>query len=213
MAATTPNPDLGQSLLRFLALGDSYTIGEGVPAEARWPMQLANRLVEAGKHMGEPEIIAHTGWTTDELASALAQANLQGSYDLVTLQIGVNNQYRGRSLDEYSQQFSELLEQAITLAGGHPAQVLVLSIPDWGVTPYAVGREAARIAAEIDSFNAVNRETAIEAGVRYIDVTPISRMAADDRALVAPDGLHPSGIMYAAWVELLLPEALAALGE
>lgn len=211
MPAKTPTPD--QSQLRFLALGDSYTIGEGLPVEDRWPVQLVGQLRAAGLSMGEPEIIARTGWTTDELAAALVQAGPQGPYDLVSLLVGVNNQYRGRDLAEYRDQFSQLLEKVVSLAGGDPERVLVLSIPDWGMTPFAEGLDTARIAAEIDSFNVVNREEAGRVGARYIDVTPASRLAATDPELIAPDGLHPSQKMYAAWVELALPEALAALDE
>lgn len=211
MPAKTPTPD--QSQLRFLALGDSYTIGEGLPVEDRWPVQLVGQLRAAGLSMGEPEIIARTGWTTDELAAALVQAGPQGPYDLVSLLVGVNNQYRGRDLAEYRDQFSQLLEKVVSLAGGDPERVLVLSIPDWGMTPFAEGLDTARIAAEIDSFNVVNREEAGRVGARYIDVTLASRLAATDPELIAPDGLHPSQKMYAAWVELALPEALAALDE
>jgi lysophospholipase L1-like esterase len=214
MLATALSPDYDQETqLRFLALGDSYTIGEGVPVEVRWPMQLVVRLAEAGYPLDEPEIIARTGWTTDELANALELAAPLGPYDIVSLLIGVNNQYRGRDVEEYRQQFNQLLERAISLAGGDPGNVLVLSIPDWGVTPYAEGRDTARITTEVDAFNAVNREEASRAGTRYIDVTPASRLAASDPELIASDGLHPSGKLYAAWVELLLPEALAALAE
>jgi lysophospholipase L1-like esterase len=198
-------------MARFLALGDSYTIGESVDPEERWPVQLAAMLRERGIDVAEAEIVATTGWTTDDLASAIVEREPRGPYGLVSLLIGVNNQYRGQPLEEYRRQFRGLLEQAITFAGDEPGRVLVLSIPDWGVTPFAEGRDRDQIAREIDAFNAVNRDESASAGARYVDVTPTSRMAAADRRLMAEDGLHPSGLMYRAWAELALPGALAAL--
>ncbi|HET8775183.1 MAG TPA: undecaprenyl-diphosphatase UppP [Thermoanaerobaculia bacterium] len=179
---------------RYLALGDSYTIGESVPAGERFPVQLAEKL-----GIPEPQIIAKTGWTTDELDAAIDDANPQGPFDLVTLLIGVNNQYRGRSADEYRTQFTGLLNRAIGFAGGDAKKVVVVSIPDWGVTPFAEGRDRAKIAREIDQFNAVNREEAARVGAKWVDITPISRGA--DPALVAGDGLHPSGKQYGEWVK------------
>lgn len=178
---------------RYLALGDSYTIGESVAEAERFPAQLARRLGYA-----EPQVIARTGWTTDELNAAIDEADPKGPFDLVTLLIGVNNQYRGRSADEYRTQFTALLQRAIGFAGGEPRRVVVVSIPDWGVTPFAEGRDRARIAAEIDQFNAINREEAARAGTKWVDITPISR--GTDPALVAADGLHPSGKQYEEWM-------------
>jgi lysophospholipase L1-like esterase len=209
-AADRPASGRGGSL-RYLALGDSYTIGESVGAEQRWPVQLAARLREQGLAVGEPQIIARTGWTTDELSAAIDQAAPSGPFDLVSLLIGVNNQYRGRDGQEYRAEFRALLLRAIGFAGGRPGRVIVLSIPDWGVTPFAAGRDRGRVAGEIDTFNAINRAEAGRAGARYVDITPASRAAAAHPALIAGDGLHPSGVMYAEWVELALPEALAAL--
>jgi lysophospholipase L1-like esterase len=197
----------------FLALGDSYTIGEAVPEAQRWPVQLAARLRDRGLAVETPQIIARTGWTTDELAAAVERAAPAGPFALVSLLIGVNNQYRGRDLDEYRAQFAALLERTIGLAGGDPRRVLVLSIPDWGVTPFAGLHDRAKIAAEIDLFNRANAEATRSQGAHYVDVTPISRQARHDRALLAPDGLHPSGAMYGAWAELALEPACAALGE
>ncbi|HRQ38985.1 MAG TPA: SGNH/GDSL hydrolase family protein [Chloroflexota bacterium] len=194
--------------MRFLALGDSYTIGESVAESERWPVQLAAQLQEKGIRMAAPEIIAKTGWTTDELAAGIQAAPPQGPYDLVSLLIGVNNQYRGRSQEEYQTQFADLLQQAISFAGGDPARVIVLSIPDWGVTPFAARLDAAVIAAEIDAFNAINRAEAEKVGAYYIDITAVSRQAITDPTLIAGDGLHPSGKMYTAWVELALPVVL-----
>src|SRR3954453_11153972 len=151
---------------RYLALGDSYTIGESVAVADRYPVQLAREL-----KLGEPEIIAKTGWTTDELSAAIDKAmdkaDPHGPYDLVTLLIGVNNQYRGRSADEYRTQFAGLLQRAIGFAGGNAQHVIVVSIPDWGVTPFAEGRDRAKIAREIDQFNAINREEAKRAGAKW----------------------------------------------
>ncbi len=201
--------------MRFLALGDSYTIGESVAPAERWPMQLAAQLRASGLPVEPPDIIATTGWTTDELADGIDRADPRGPYDLVSLLIGVNNQYRGWSEDEYRAQFAALLQRAIGFAGGQPNRVLVLSIPDWGVTPFALnaGRNPADIAAAIDRFNAINRAAAERAGAAYVDVTPISRRALADPALIADDGLHPSGAMYAEWATAALPFARAALTE
>jgi len=184
---------------RYLALGDSYTIGESVTESDRYPVQLAHAL-----KMSEPVIIAKTGWTTDELNAAIDKADPHGPYDLVTLLIGVNNQYRGRSADEYRTQFAALLQRAIGFAGGKARNVVVISIPDWGVTPFAKGRDRAKIAREIDQFNAINREETMRAGARYVDITPFSRTAANDATLVAGDGLHPSGKMYSEWTRLIV---------
>jgi lysophospholipase L1-like esterase len=183
---------------RYLALGDSYTIGEAVPESERFPVQLAREL-----GIAEPAIIAKTGWTTDELGAALDAVRLAGPFDLVTLLIGVNNQYRGRSAEEYRTQFAELLNRAIGFAGGDAEKVIVVSIPDWGVTPFAEGRDRAKIAREIDQFNAINREEAARAGAKWVDITPVSRRS--DPALVAADGLHPSGKQYTEWVKLIAP--------
>ena len=197
---------------RFLALGDSYTIGESVVERDRWPNQVSGLLRDSGvADFAPPEIIAQTGWTTDELAAAIAERQPKGPYHLVTLLIGVNNQYRGRPLDEYREQFAELLQTAIGLAGGNRQRVLVLSIPDWGVTPFAEGRDRRQVAREIDGFNLVNLEEADRQGAVYIDVTAISRRAASEPALIAEDGLHPSGEMYRLWAEEVLTFAAAAL--
>ncbi|HEU4401631.1 MAG TPA: SGNH/GDSL hydrolase family protein, partial [Candidatus Polarisedimenticolia bacterium] len=198
---------------RYLALGDSYTIGESVDVAERFPDRLAALLREQGVGLADPTIIARTGWTTDELQAGIDQAAPAGRFDLVSLLIGVNNQYRGRDAQEYRAQFRALLLRAIDFAGGEPGRVLVLSIPDWGVTPYAEGRDRARIAAEIDRFNTINRQETAAAGAGYVDVTPVSRRAADDRSLIAADGLHPSGAQYLAWARLALPAARAALAH
>jgi lysophospholipase L1-like esterase len=198
-----PSDEIVHSV-RYLALGDSYTIGESVAAEQRFPVQLAREL-----HLGEPQIIAKTGWTTDELNAAIDAANVQGPFELVTLLIGVNNQYRGRDAEQYRGEFAALLQRAIGFAGGNARRVVVVSIPDWGVTPFAEGRDRAQIARDIDRYNAINREEAVRAGARYVDITPVSR--GGDAALVAEDKLHPSAQQYTEWVRLIVPEARAAL--
>lgn len=190
---------------RYLALGDSYTIGESVSPAERFPAQLTEALRAQGMPMSAPEIVAQTGWTTDELDRAIDAAQPQGTYDLVTLLIGVNNQYRGWALHEYRTEFKGLLRRAIGFAGGRPERVIVLAIPDWGVTPF--GRDRQNVAAEIDAFNEANCEIAASLGARYVDITPISREARDDPGLVAADGLHPSGKMYERWVEKTMPMA------
>lgn len=197
--------------MRFLALGDSYTIGEAVSEPERWPLQLAERLQRDGLEIDSTEIIATTGWTTDELRDGIAAAAPGGPYDLVSLLIGVNDQYRGHPIEEYRERFRELLGTATVLAGGRPGHVLVLSIPDWGVTQFAEGRDRTRVGREIDAFNAVNRDETAMAGARYVDVTAVSRRAATEPRMLADDGLHPSGVMYGAWTELALPVAKEAL--
>jgi lysophospholipase L1-like esterase len=196
----------------FLALGDSYTIGEGVAPDERWPLQLVARLRAEGIGIGEPRIVATTGWTTDELSAAMETADFTPPYALVTLLIGVNNQYRGRGVDEYRAQFRDLLQRAIQLAGGIAAHVIVASIPDWGVTPFAAreGRDAAAIAREVDAFNTIASAEAAGAGAARIDVTAISR-APESRQELVGDGLHPSGAQYARWVEAVLPVARVIL--
>ena len=198
--------------MRFLALGDSYTIGEGVDDAERWPVQLAALLRERGIQVGDPRIIARTGWTTDELSAAIDDADPQGPYALVSLLIGVNNQYGGRHADEYRVEFAALLQRAIEFADGDASRVIVLSIPDWGVTPFADGRDRTQIASEIDAYNAVNRDEARRAGAHWVDVAPQSRAAGADPAFLVSDGLHPSGRAYAEWARLALPAAAEALG-
>lgn len=193
--------------LRYLALGDSYTIGESVAVDERWPMQLVAVLREQGINVADPEIIAKTGWTTGELAEGIAQAQPQGPYDLVSLLIGVNNQYRGLSQDEYREQFVGLLETAVAFADDKPHRVFVVSIPDWSMTPFGQRRDAQAVSAAIDAFNAINRAETENRGIVYINITPNSRQAPAGRELIADDGLHPSGEMYRQWVELILPEA------
>ena len=196
----------------FLALGDSYTIGEGVPEHGRWPVQLVARLHAKHVELQAPRIIATTGWTTDELSAAMDDAGLHAGNGLGTLLIGVNNQYRGRAPAEYREQFLALLERAIALAGD-ARRVIVVSIPDWGVTRFAEGRDRAAIGHAIDAFNAIARDEAQRAFARWVDITGISRTAGAADAMLADDGLHPSAAQYALWVEAILPQAEAALKE
>ena len=197
--------------LRFLALGDSYTIGERVAADQRWPAQLRAALREKGFPMQEPAIIAQTGWTTTDLLAALREADLRGPFDLVTLLIGVNNQYQGLDQETYRAELRALIGLALDFAGGSPAKILGVSIPDWGVTPFNEDRDPFQIAAEIDAFNQINQKEFEAEGIQYLNITPISRLAARDDSWLAPDKLHLSGKMYAAWVELMLPIVLQIL--
>ena len=201
----TPNPHE----LRYLALGDSYTIGEGVAPDGRWPMQLARALREEGLPLADPRIIATTGWTTDELSAAIDAAEPLGTFDLVSLLIGVNNQYRGRSVDAYRDEFDALLARATGFANGRADRVLVLSIPDWGVTPFAIqsGRDRIRIADELDACNAAARDACAARGIAFVDITPASRALGGAQAMLADDDLHPSAAMYAEWTRLALPAA------
>jgi lysophospholipase L1-like esterase len=190
--------------IRFLALGDSYTIGESVPTSESWPRLLAVRLGL------EPTIVATTGWTSGELLSALEEEKPAGSFGLVSLQIGVNDQYRGLSLDEFVTNASALLAQAREACDAEIDGVFAVSIPDWGVTPFAVDRDREAVAADIDRFNAALADLTSGAGVPLVDVTGTSRAASD---LVAPDGLHPSGEQYRRWVDVIAPVAGAVLGR
>jgi lysophospholipase L1-like esterase len=187
----------------YLALGDSYTIGESVAESERYPNQLAAALREQKVAVADPLIIARTGWTTGALQRGIASADIPAkTYELVTLLIGVNNEFQGRSEAEYETQFTQLLEQAIGFAGGKKERVFVLSIPDYGCTPYGEARQET-ISERIDRFNAINKRITDSLGVNYVDVTPVSRKGLSDPALVANDGLHPSGKQYGEWVKLM----------
>lgn len=185
----------------YLALGDSYTIGETVPATDNFPNQAVQLLHKDGFDFNPPEIVAKTGWTTDELQAAINKHHFQNGYDFVSLLVGVNNQYRGRSVDEYKKEFESLLKQAIQFAGNDTSHVVIISIPDWGVTPFAGGRDRAQIAKEIDEYNSANKEIARQYDIYYIDITGWTRKAASDNSLLASDGLHPSGKEYKRWAE------------
>ena len=193
--------------LSYLALGDSYTIGESVPPESRWPVQLARALRDEGVALDDPRIIANTGWTTDELEWGMDSAEPLGHFDFVSLLVGVNNQYRNRSAVGYGGELHNLLKRAIALAHGRADRVMVLSIPDWGVTPFAraSGRDRAQIAGELDAYNEASREICAARGVRWIDITWLTRAEGADTEVV-DDGLHPSPAMYSQWVARLLAE-------
>lgn len=195
------NPVHNSRPYTLLSLGDSYTIGEMVPAEENFPNQVRRMLGKDGIAMDAPKIIAKTGWTTDELQDAIHKEQITGHYDFVTLLIGVNNQYRGRSAADYAPEFESLLQQAIGFAGNRPSHVVVLSIPDWGVTPFAGDRDGKAITRGIDAFNQINKELAARYQAHYIDITPGTRLAASDSSLLATDGLHPSGKEYAKWAQ------------
>lgn len=199
--------------LRFLALGDSYTIGEGVPAGARWPARLVHRLAREGIALEEPEIVAATGWTTDELDAEIDATAPRGPYALVTLLIGVNDQYRGRPATDYRPAFAGLLQRAIEFAGNDARHVLVVSIPDWGVTRFAreQGRDRSQIGHELDLFNATAREETVRRNAHWVDITPLSRRCGAAPDMLAADGLHPSPQQYDGWVEHILPIARHAL--
>lgn len=200
------NVESGMSI-RYLALGDSYSIGESVSENERFPVQLAGLLAKEG-YPTDVKIIARTGWTTSELWDGIQKESLKPPYELVSLLIGVNNQYRGYDSNEYREEFRFLLGKSIEYAGRDANRVFVFSIPDWGVTPFATGQDRARISEEINLFNAINLEESSKAGVHYVDITPISRSAVNEPSLIAVDGLHPSGIMYAQWAALAFPDVL-----
>lgn len=188
---------------KFLALGDSYTIGESVSENERWPVQLAKKLREKGQSIGEPLIIATTGWRTDDLMNAVNKAHLKNEYDLVSLLIGVNNQYQGKSSEEYVIEFEDLLKTAIQLAKGKKENVFVVSIPDYGYTPFGKPKQA-EISKALDRFNEINKRITEKAGIKYINITDISRQGIQQPELVADDGLHPSGKMYRLWVDRIV---------
>ena len=206
---TTGSPIPVTDTLSYLALGDSYTIGQSVDEHDAFPYKLAGQL--PGHKITGPTIIARTGWTTQQLISAIDGSDVKNkTYDIVTLLIGVNDQYGGGSLADYRIKFVQVLNTAIKLTKGNTNHVFVLSIPDYGVTPFAHGDDA-RIGKEIDQFNDINRQESANAGVSYTDITPISKLAANNASLIADDGLHPSAIMYQMWVEKLKPVILSAL--
>lgn len=191
--------DNAQQKKKYLALGDSYTIGESVNENERFPVQLVSKLRGDSVSINDPVIIATTGWTTDELMAANKEKNVKDTFDVVTLLIGVNNQYRGRDVENYRGELKQLIDIAVNYAGGKKENVFVLSIPDWGVTPFAEGRDRKKISEEIDSYNRVKKEECDKAGIKYYDITEISRIK--DPLLTASDGLHPSGKMYGIWVD------------
>ncbi|SOD96177.1 SGNH/GDSL hydrolase family protein [Spirosoma fluviale] len=199
------NPTAPEAKYTFLSLGDSYTIGESVFEVERWSVQLAGMLREEGLAITNPDIIAKTGWTTAELQEAININGNQKTYHLVSLLIGVNNQYREQGLDQYRTEFRELLQTATQFAGGESAHVFVLSIPDWGDSPFAADRDRTKITREIDQFNTLVKEECGKAGIAYVDITPLTRSATGDESQFASDGLHYSGKQMKQWAKQALP--------
>jgi lysophospholipase L1-like esterase len=195
----------------YLALGDSYTVGASVAAWQSFPEQLTGLLKNGHINIASPDIIAVSGWTTADLLNSLQTNPPLKNYSFVTLLIGVNNQYQGRQFDEYKVQFTELLNLAVSYAGNQPGHVIVLSIPDYGVTPFGSQFDKDKIAGQIDLFNAANKAIAEKAGAAYVDITAISRNAEDEPSLTARDGLHPSPEQYYKWVQKLYPLVLEIL--
>lgn len=199
-----------EDALRYLALGDSYTIGESVEPEMRWPVQLATKLRSDGFKISEPRIIATTGWTTADLLNAMDAQLINEKFDLVSVSIGVNNQYQGKPLDAYREDLNAVFKRAISHSENGAAGVFAVSIPDYGVTPFGAER-AEEIGREIDEFNKVFQEVAEEYDIDFYDITPISRQAIDQPELIAEDDLHPSGEMYRLWVEQIYNKVKAKL--
>lgn len=189
----------------YLALGDSYTIGEQVALHDNFPYQTVTILREKNIDVADPVIVAKTGWTTDELAMAIREEGIREQFSFVTLLIGVNNQYRGRAVENYREEFTSLLQQAITFANGDSQKVFVLSIPDWGVTPFAQDRDHNQVAAEIDAYNQANKEISLAHQCHYLDITDSTRKNGNNPEFLAEDGLHPSKPEYSMWAERLAP--------
>lgn len=208
---TVSDQEITFQQISFLALGDSYTIGESVDQEMRWPVQLADSLRQRGYSVSPPDIIAETGWTTTDLKEAIKEKNPQKSYDLVSLLIGVNNQYQGLNFEQFEQEFEELLSQAITFAGEEKDNVFVVSIPNYGATPFGQIRNPEQIREELAQYNEAARSIAEEYEITFINITPISEKALDNPELTASDDLHPSGKMYQQWVSKMLPSILSKL--
>lgn len=202
---TPDEPAQTAQKMSYLALGDSYTIGEGVAISERWPVQLSEALKAQNISFDSPQIIARTGWTTDELMRAIDEANISDTFDLVSLLIGVNNQYRGRPVEQFRIDLVTLIDKALTFAGNDTSRVFMLSIPDWGATPFASGRDREKIASEINAYNYVIYQETSARNILFINITPISREALTDPTMLANDRLHPSGKMYLRWVNELLP--------
>ncbi|HSC52564.1 MAG TPA: SGNH/GDSL hydrolase family protein [Phnomibacter sp.] len=194
---------MSRHTISLLCLGDSYTIGEAVSLYDSFPYQLVQLLRKQHLQVHAPEIVAQTGWTSFELADYLIKHAFNDHYDFVTLLIGVNNQYRGLSVEDFAEEFEFLLKKAIHFADNKAQHVCVLSIPDWGVTPFAKGKDATTIEAAIDQFNEVKNTIAAKYGVYFIDITPLTRKAKQQKELIASDGLHPSAMAYTEWAKLV----------
>jgi lysophospholipase L1-like esterase len=203
-------PPRSDTTRTYLALGDSYTIGQSVTENERFPAQTVALLKQQGVRAVDPVYIATTGWTTEDLQSAIATRNPSNA-DVVSLLIGVNDQYRGMDTGGYAIRFQQLLDKAISLANGKKANVFVLSIPDYSVTPFVSQDQKLRVSMQIDWFNAINRRITSAYGISYTDITPSTREAATNPSLIAGDGLHPSGTEYKVWADLLAPKMKAVL--
>lgn len=209
--ATNPSPSSVEPLppdteKRWLALGDSYTVGQGVPSTDRYPVQAKNWLLANGiTGMKDPQIIATSGWTTIQLQNAIESQKPVGPFDIVSILIGVNDQYKLVDTGGYRTRFTVLLDECISLANNLPSHVFVLSIPDYSVTPFGKNFDVKKISKEIDEFNTINKQVAVFYNVQYLDITPSTRQAANDPSLICLDGLHPSGLEYKKWAERLGP--------
>ncbi len=201
---STPSNNSSQTESTYLALGDSYTIGQSVLAEDSFPFILVNDLNNTGNSFTAPKVIARTGWTTKNLKTAIFDENIQQNYDLVSLLIGVNNQYQGGSVAEFRTEYTELLEMAIMFANNNPSNVIVLSIPDWSISPFGQNSDQVIIGQEIDDYNAVKKEITLNKQVSFIEITEITRQAEGNEAYFASDQLHFSGLMHQLWVDEIL---------
>ena len=196
---------IGKNTSKFLALGDSYTIGQSVEVNERWPVQFLKELKATTNVIDTLQIIAKTGWRVDQLKEAMNSSDLEPPYGIVSLLIGVNNQYQGQNANDFRPEFIEILEKSLKLVENRTERLFVISIPDWGASPYGFGFDRAKVSKEINEFNSVVKEESEKRGLRYFDITTISRRALIDRTLIASDGLHPSGKMYKLWVDKMIP--------
>ena len=196
---------IGKNTSKFLALGDSYTIGQSVEVNERWPVQFLKELTATTNVIDTLQIIAQTGWRVDQLKEAMNSSDLEPPYGIVSLLIGVNNQYQGQNANDFRPEFIEILEKSLKLVENRTERLFVISIPDWGASPYGFGFDRAKVSKEINEFNSVVKEESEKRGLRYFNITTISRRALIDRTLIASDGLHPSGKMYKLWVDKIIP--------
>ena len=196
---------IGKNTSKFLALGDSYTIGQSVEVNERWPVQFLKELKATTNVIDTLQIIAQTGWRVDQLKEAMNSSDLEPPYGIVSLLIGVNNQYQGQNANDFRPEFIEILEKSLKLVENRTERLFVISIPDWGASPYGFGFDRAKVSKEINEFNSVVKEESEKRGLRYFNITTISRRALTDRTLIASDGLHPSGKMYKLWVDKIIP--------
>lgn len=210
-SAIIPQPVAAPNGKTYLALGDSYTIGQNVQLAERFPYLLTTSLRNAGYMFSEPNYIAATGWTTANLENAIGAENPPATFDIVTLLIGVNDQYQRKDTAEYRIRFTQLLHTATILAGNRPARVFVLSIPDYSATPFVPNNEKARVSREIGWFNDINKQVTLQNKIVYVDITPLSRDANTDASLLANDGLHYSAKEHQKWVDLLAPSVKKVL--